>query len=115
MARLTTMGELAASIAHEINQPLAAVIANANAALRWLARRATQFEEAKEALNAVVKEGNRASEVIGRVRLFQESEAGICGARCQRSHQGGPGLAGCAAEPRCCCPDQLPASSARVG
>jgi PAS domain S-box-containing protein len=70
VARLTTMGELAASIAHEINQPLAAVIASGNAALRWLARTPPNLQEAKEALGAVVKEGNRASDVIGRVRAL---------------------------------------------
>ena len=70
VARLTTMGELAASIAHEINQPLAAVIASGSAALRWLARTPPNLQEAKEALNAVVMEGGRASDVIGRVRAL---------------------------------------------
>ena len=70
VARLTTMGELAASIAHEINQPLAAVIASGSAALRWLARTPPNLQEAKEALDAVVKQGSRASEVIGRVRAL---------------------------------------------
>jgi signal transduction histidine kinase len=64
------MGELAASIAHEINQPLAAVVANGNAALRWLDRETPELAEAKEALEGVVQEGNRASEVIGRIRAF---------------------------------------------
>ena len=70
VARLTTMGELAASIAHEINQPLAAVVANGNAALRWLDRATPELAEAKEALEGVVEEGNRASDVIGRIRAF---------------------------------------------
>jgi PAS domain S-box-containing protein len=70
VARLTTMGELAASIAHEINQPLAAVVANGNAALRWLDRATPDLAEATDALNDVVKEGVRASEVIGRIRAF---------------------------------------------
>jgi PAS domain S-box-containing protein len=70
VARLTTMGELAASIAHEINQPLAAVVANGNAALRWLDRATPDLAEAKEALEGVVEEGNRASQVIGRIRAF---------------------------------------------
>lgn len=70
VARLTTMGELAASIAHEVNQPLAAVVANGNAALRWLDRPAPELGEAKEALEGVVEEGKRASEVIGRIRSF---------------------------------------------
>ena len=68
VARLTTMGELAASIAHEINQPLAAVVANGNAALRWLAHAPPNLEETRDLLNAIVKQGNRASEVIGRIR-----------------------------------------------
>jgi PAS domain S-box-containing protein len=70
VARLTTMGELAASIAHEINQPLAAVIASGNAALRWLARTPPNLQEAREALISVVEEGSRASDVIGRVRAL---------------------------------------------
>jgi PAS domain S-box-containing protein len=70
VARLTTMGELAASIAHEVNQPLAAVVANGNAALRWLDRPMPELSEAKEALDGVVEEGKRASEVIGRIRAF---------------------------------------------
>ena len=70
VSRLTTMGELAASIAHEINQPLAAVVANGNAALRWLARETPDLGEAEVALKSIIKEGNRASEVIGRIRGF---------------------------------------------
>jgi PAS domain S-box-containing protein len=70
VARLTTMGELTASIAHEINQPLAAVVANGNAALRWLDRGTPDLAEAKDALQGVIDEGNRASEVIGRIRAF---------------------------------------------
>src|SRR5262245_52626281 len=72
VARLTTMGELAASIAHEINQPLNAVVVSGNAALRWLAHAPPNLEETKNRLKAIVKEGNRASEVIGRIRsLFK--------------------------------------------
>jgi len=70
VARLTTMGELAASIAHEINQPLAAVVASGNAALRWLDRATPDLEEAKTAIKRIVSEGNRASDVIGRIRSF---------------------------------------------
>jgi PAS domain S-box-containing protein len=74
VARLTTMGELAASIAHEISQPLAAVVVGGNAALRWLAHTPPNVEEARSLLTAVVKQGNRASEVIGRIRsLFRHS------------------------------------------
>lgn len=70
VARLTTMGELTASIAHEINQPLAAVVANGNAALRWLDRATPDLAEAKDALRGVIDEGNRVSEVIGRIRTL---------------------------------------------
>jgi len=70
VARLTTMGELSASIAHEINQPLAAVVTNGNAALRWLAHSTPNLEEATTAIKRIVNEGNRASDVIGRIRSF---------------------------------------------
>jgi len=75
VARLTTMGELAASIAHEINQPLAAVVANGNAALRWLAHTPPNLEETRDSIRAILNEGYRASEVIGRIRsLFKHRE-----------------------------------------
>ncbi|HEY1362161.1 MAG TPA: PAS domain S-box protein [Xanthobacteraceae bacterium] len=73
-ARLTTLGELSASIAHEISQPLAAVVVSGNAALRWLAHAPPNVEETRSLLTAIVKQGNRASEVIGRIRsLFRQS------------------------------------------
>ena len=68
VARLTTMGELAASIAHEINQPLAAVVAYGNGALRWLAHAPPNLEETRVALKGIIEEGNRASDVIVRIR-----------------------------------------------
>ena len=68
VARLTTMGELAASIAHEINQPLAAVVISGNAALRWLAHAPPNLEEIRALLDDIIAESNRASEVIGRIR-----------------------------------------------
>ena len=75
VARLTTMGELAASIAHEINQPLAAVVASGNAALRWLAHAPPNLEETRDSIRAILNEGYRASEVIGRIRsLLKHSE-----------------------------------------
>src|SRR6266576_623927 len=74
VTRVMTMGELAASIAHEINQPLAAVVANANACLRWLAGAVPNLDEAREAVGRIVRDGNRASDVIGRIRaLFKKS------------------------------------------
>ena len=69
-ARLTTMGELAASIAHEINQPLTAIVNYGNASLRWLAHDVPNIASARETLKNVVKEANRASEVIGRIRAL---------------------------------------------
>ena len=75
VARLTTMGELAASIAHEINQPLAAVVASGNAALRWLAHAPPNLEETRDSIRAILNEGHRASEVIGSIRsLLKHSE-----------------------------------------
>ena len=67
-ARIATMGELTALIAHEINQPLAAVATNASAALRWLAAQPPDLEEAREAASAAVREADRASRVIERIR-----------------------------------------------
>ena len=90
IARLTTMGELTASIAHEINQPLAAVIASGTAALRWLDRPIPDLEEATEALKNIISEGNRASEVIERIRAFLKHRTPrIRQVRYQRVHPGG--------------------------
>lgn len=68
VTRVTALGELAASIAHEVNQPLAAVVANASAALRWLDRDTPELQEARSALVSIIDDGNRAGEVIQRVR-----------------------------------------------
>ena len=70
VARATTMGELTASIAHEVNQPLAAVVTNANACLRWLAAETPDLDEARAAAQRIVRNGNRASDVIARIRGF---------------------------------------------
>jgi PAS domain S-box-containing protein len=67
-ARLTIMGELAASIAHEINQPLAAIVSNGAAGLRWLNRETPDLAEAREALAHMVSDGKRAGEVIHGLR-----------------------------------------------
>jgi signal transduction histidine kinase len=64
------MGELVASIAHEINQPLAAVVANANACFRWLAGPIPNLDEARDAISRIVRDGNRASDVIRRIRAL---------------------------------------------
>jgi C4-dicarboxylate-specific signal transduction histidine kinase len=68
MARVTTLGELSASIAHEVSQPLAAVITNAEASLRWLDRETPDIDEARNAMAGILKDGNRANEVIQHVR-----------------------------------------------
>jgi C4-dicarboxylate-specific signal transduction histidine kinase len=66
--RVATMGQLTASIAHEVNQPIAAAVTNAQAALRWLAARPPDLEEVRLALHAIAKDANRAGDVIGRIR-----------------------------------------------
>jgi len=70
VARVTTLGEMTASIAHEINQPLAAVVTNANAGLRWLAGDSPNLAETREAIRRIVRDGNRAGEIIGRIRAL---------------------------------------------
>jgi PAS domain S-box-containing protein len=70
VTRVTTMGELAASIAHEVNQPLAAVVTNGNACLRWLAGTTPNLNEAREAVWRIIRDGNRASAVITRIRAL---------------------------------------------
>jgi C4-dicarboxylate-specific signal transduction histidine kinase len=68
--RVTTMGQLATSIAHEINQPITAVVTNASAGLRWLAAQPPDLDEARKAFECIVKAGNQAGEVIGRMRAL---------------------------------------------
>jgi C4-dicarboxylate-specific signal transduction histidine kinase len=68
--RVTTMGQLTASIAHEVNQPIAAVVANADAALRWLGRAPPDLEEVRQSLNSIIKDSNRAGNVIDRIRAL---------------------------------------------
>jgi len=66
--RVMTVGQLTASIAHEVNQPIAATVANAQAALQWLGRDPPDLEEVRKALSAIMKDGNRAGDVTGRLR-----------------------------------------------
>jgi PAS domain S-box-containing protein len=68
--RVTTLGELTASIAHEVNQPLAAVVANAHSCLRWLDRNTPDLDGARRSVEWIIDDGNRASEVIRRVRAL---------------------------------------------
>jgi C4-dicarboxylate-specific signal transduction histidine kinase len=68
--RAIVLGQLMASIAHEVNQPLTALIANAGAGLRWLAGDKPRLRQARQALTRIVRDGNRASEVIARIRAL---------------------------------------------
>jgi PAS domain S-box-containing protein len=70
VSRVTTMGELTASVAHEVNQPIAAAVTNANACVRWLDRDAPNLEEARAAAMRMVKDGTRAADIISRIRLL---------------------------------------------
>jgi PAS domain S-box-containing protein len=73
VSRVTTMGELTASLAHEVNQPIAAATTNANTCLRWLATDTPNIEEARLAAMRIVKDGNRAAEIVSRIRqLFKK-------------------------------------------
>ena len=73
--RLTTMGELTASIAHEVNQPLGAMVANAAACTRWLAAEPPETVKARRALDSIAADGRRASEIIGRIRALVKHQA----------------------------------------
>ncbi len=70
VTRMTTLGELTASLAHEVNQPIAAAVTNANTCLRWLTRERPDLEEAREAATRIVKDATRAAEIITRIRLL---------------------------------------------
>jgi PAS domain S-box-containing protein len=68
--RVTAAGQLAASIAHEVSQPIAAALTNANAARRWLGAEPPDLEEVRQALDRIVRDGRRASDIIGRIRAL---------------------------------------------
>jgi C4-dicarboxylate-specific signal transduction histidine kinase len=70
VARITTLGELTASIAHEINQPLTAVVTDGSASLRWLGANPPNLDEAREAISRAITEAKRASDVIARIRAM---------------------------------------------
>jgi len=72
LTRVTTMGELAASIAHEMNQPLGAIVNNGNVCLRLLSQASSRNDEALEALSDIVNDANRASAIIGRIRAMTQ-------------------------------------------
>jgi PAS domain S-box-containing protein len=70
ITRVMTMGELAASIAHEVNQPLSGVVINGNTCLRWLAANPPNLDEAREAARRIVRDGKRAGDVVARIRAL---------------------------------------------
>ncbi len=75
ITRLTTMHEVTAAIAHEVNQPLAAIVANGNAAIRWLRKTPPEVAEAVATVNQIVSDGHRASEVVASIRgLFKKDQ-----------------------------------------
>jgi PAS domain S-box-containing protein len=74
VSRLTTMGELVASIAHEVNQPLAAIVTNSRAALRWMEREEPDYQEVAAALDRVYRDATHAGDVITRIRRFLKKE-----------------------------------------
>jgi PAS domain S-box-containing protein len=73
--RVSMMGELTASIAHEVNQPLSGIVSNGSACLRWLARDPPNVEEVREAVGDIVRDGKRAGEVIARIRALTKRTA----------------------------------------
>jgi nitrogen-specific signal transduction histidine kinase len=76
VSRVSTLGQMAASIAHEINQPLAGIVINGNASLRWLGSDPPNLQEAREATHRIVRDGQRAGDVITRLRsLFRREGA----------------------------------------
>lgn len=75
VGRVTIMGEFTAAIAHEVNQPLAATITNGNACLRWLAGEPPNLDEARQAVTRLIRDANRASEIITQVRALTKSAA----------------------------------------
>lgn len=70
LSRIATMGELTASIAHEVNQPLAAIVANGEAGLRWLGRGTPDLDETKKSIEAILRNAQRASDVVRRLRTL---------------------------------------------
>src|SRR5262249_21435768 len=68
IARITTMGELAASIAHELNQPLGSIVVSGDACLRWLNATPPNLDEVHQAVEAIIRDGTRASNVLVRTR-----------------------------------------------
>lgn len=72
VGRVVTMGQFTASIAHEVNQPVAALLTNAETALRWLAHQPPDLEKAKPSIERVINDGKRAADIVGRIRDFSK-------------------------------------------
>jgi PAS domain S-box-containing protein len=70
--RVATMGQLSASIAHEVNQPIAAALLNAQTAVRWLARQPPNLEEARQSIDRIISDGKRAADIVSRIRDFSK-------------------------------------------
>jgi C4-dicarboxylate-specific signal transduction histidine kinase len=75
LSRVFTMGELTSSIAHEVNQPLTAVVTNGHACLEWLSANPPDLEEARQSAERIIKDGTRAGKVLGRIRSLFKKEA----------------------------------------
>jgi PAS domain S-box-containing protein len=75
VSRATTMGELTASLAHEVNQPIAAAVTSANSCIYWLAADVPNLDKARAAAERIVKDGTRAAEIISRIRLLFQKGA----------------------------------------
>jgi PAS domain S-box-containing protein len=70
--RVATMGQLTASIAHEVNQPIAALLTNAGTALRWLARQPPNLEAARQSIDRIINDGRRTADIVSRIRDFSK-------------------------------------------
>ena len=70
--RVATMGQLTASIAHEVNQPIAAALVNAETAVRWLARQRPDLEKARQSIDRIINDNKRAVDIVGRIRNFSQ-------------------------------------------
>jgi PAS domain S-box-containing protein len=89
VTRVTTLGEMSTSIAHEVNQPLAAIVTNGDACLRWLGREVLEIDEALNAIRHIVSDAHRTSGVIRGIRELQEGRPGDDPTRHQRRHRRG--------------------------
>jgi signal transduction histidine kinase len=71
--RVATMGQLTASIAHEVTQPIAALLTNAETTVRWLAIQPPNFEKAKQSIDRIISDGKRAADIVSRIRGFSKN------------------------------------------